>query len=690
MSDEIRIVREFPRKVREIENAWIPMSDGTRLAARIWLPEDAEQDPVPVILEYLPYRKRDGTVERDQLTHPYFAGNGYACLRVDMRGTGDSEGICRGEYLKQEQDDGLEVLDWAANQPWSTGRAGMIGISWGGFNGLQVAARQPESLKALITLCSTDDRYADDVHFMGGCVLTDKLGWGGTAFPIVMTPPDPAIVGPRWREMWKARLEGNGLWLLDWFRHQRRDDFYRHGSICENYGDVVCPVYAVGGWADGYTNPVFRLLAGLKGPRKGLVGPWGHKFPHFARPGPRIGFLQECLRWWDQWLKDMDTGIMREPMLRAWIEDPVPPRPYYDRMPGRWVAEPAWPAPGIETRELALGDDGLLGGAGSGARTICSPQTTGLAAGAWCGYGLDPDLSLDQRIDAGGSLVFETAPLEEDVEILGFPLLRAVVASDRPQAMLAATLSDVAPDGAATRISYGLLNLAHRESHARPAALEPGRAYAVRVQLNACGKRFAAGHRVRLAISTAYWPTAFPPPETVTLTLQTGESRLLLPVRAAQPADAELAPFAPPESGEPLSSTVLEQGAGYSRRVVIDQATGETLIEWTGDSGTRRHEHTGLEISMASQHRFGIKSDDPTAAWASADWQKGFARGDWRARLETTARVDALGDTFRVRARVRARDGDELIHDHEWDEAVPRDHVTPVWRWPIRGEPSPA
>ncbi len=679
MSDEIRVVRDFPRRVREIENTWIPMSDGTRLAARIWLPEDAEQDPVPVILEYLPYRKRDGTVARDHLTHPYFAGHGYACLRVDMRGTGDSEGVCRGEYLLQEQDDALEVLNWAARQPWSTGRAGMIGISWGGFNGLQVAARQPESLKAVITLCSTDDRYADDVHFMGGALLTDKLGWGGTAFPIAMTPPDPAIAGPRWREMWTDRLQGNGLWLLDWFRHQRRDEFYRHGSICENYADVVCPVYAVGGWADGYTNAVFRLLAELKGPRKGLVGAWGHKYPHFAKPGPRIGFLQECLRWWDQWLKDTDTGVMREPMLRAWIEDPVPPRPYYDRVPGRWVAEPAWPAPGIEMRELALGADGTLGGprAGeaAGARSICSPQTTGLAAGNWCGYGLDPDLSLDQRIDAGGSLVFETAPLEEEVEILGFPLLAASVAADRPQAMLAATLSDVAPDGTATRVSYGLLNLAHRDSHAEPSALEPGHAYAVRVQLNACGKRFVRGHRIRLALSTAYWPIAFPPPDAATLTVQMGESRLLLPVRSPRPSDADLAPFDPPESAEPLAPTVLEKGAGYLRRVTTDQATGHTLAERISDSGTVRHEHTGLEVSVASQHRFGIQADDPTTAWASADCQKGYARGDWRARLETTARVDATADAFRVRATLRAWEGDDLIHEGEWDESVPRDHA---------------
>ena len=670
--NEITVVTEFPRKVREIENCWIPMSDGTRLAARIWLPEDAEADPVPVILEYLPYRKRDGTVARDQLTHPYVAGHGYACVRVDMRGSGDSEGVCLGEYLQQEQDDALDVLAWLADQPWSTGRAGMIGISWGGFNGLQVAARRPPSLKAVITLCSTDDRYADDIHFMGGCLLTDKLGWGGTAFPIAMTPPDPALVGERWRDMWRERLENNGLWLLEWFRHQRRDEFYRHGSICENYADVEIPVYAVGGWADGYTNAIFRMLENLPGPRKGLIGPWAHKYPHFALPGPRIGFLQECLRWWDQWLKDQDTGIMAEPMLRAYVEDPIPPRPYYDQIPGTWVVEAAWPTESAQAKALTLGQDGMLGSSAAGSLAICSPQTTGMTSGSWCSYGVDPDLSLDQRIDAGGSLVFDTGSLDEDLEILGFPILEATVSSDRLCGQLAVTLSDLAPNGAATRVSYGLLNLTHRDSDAEPTALQPGEAYAIRVQLNACGKRFAKGHRIRLALSSAYWPIAFPSPEVVTLTVRTGTSRLLLPVRPPRPRDADLPAFPRPESAEPLRETVLRQGS-YRRHTSIDHTTGDTILERASDGGLVRHEHTGIELAISSVDRYGIRPNDPTSAWASADWSKSFSRGDWNATVETRTRVQALRDVFRVTAYLLARDGDQVVMEREWQEDVPRD-----------------
>jgi putative CocE/NonD family hydrolase len=236
------------RNVREIELEWIPMRDGTRLAARLFLPEDAEANPVPAILEYIPYRRRDSTRDGDNLTHPWFAAQGYACVRLDIRGTGDSEGIIRDEYLKQEQDDGVDAIAWIARQPWCTGKVGMMGISWGGFNSLQVAACRPEALKAIITVCSTDDRYADDMHYMGGCIVTDTIAWGTSFFGRMARPPDPLMVGEaHWRDMWRERLEGWEPPFITWLQHQHRDEFWKHGSICEEYGNVQCAVFAVGG-----------------------------------------------------------------------------------------------------------------------------------------------------------------------------------------------------------------------------------------------------------------------------------------------------------------------------------------------------------------------------------------------------------------------------------------------------------
>src|SRR6266481_2938898 len=241
---------QAPPGTREIENVFIPLKDRTLLAARIWLPADAESRPVPAILEYLPYRKRDGTAERDQLMHPYFAAHGYAAVRVDIRGTGESDGVLPDEYLKQEQDDCLEVLEWLAAQPWCTGACGMIGISWGGFNGLQVAARRPAQLKAVISVCSTDDRYADDVHYMGGCLLNDNLQWASVMFGYMSRTPDKALLGDAWRDVWLKRLQHQPLLVAHWLRHQRRDAYWKHGSICEAWGAIARPVYLVGGWAD--------------------------------------------------------------------------------------------------------------------------------------------------------------------------------------------------------------------------------------------------------------------------------------------------------------------------------------------------------------------------------------------------------------------------------------------------------
>ena len=305
----MRVVTDLPRPVRVVDHVWIPMPDGIRLGARIWLPADAEDDPVPAILEYIPYRKGDGTAVRDHPRHAYFAGHGYAVLRVDIRGSGESGGILHDEYLPQEQDDALEILRWIAAQPWCTGAVGMFGISWGGFNGLQVAAHAPPELKTVISLCSTDDRYADDVHYRGGSVLAlEMLSWGASMLSFNAIPPDPAVAGEGWRELWLERIDSVDPYEHEWLRHQRRDDYWKQGSVCEDYAAIECPVYAIGGWADGYSEAVFRLVKGLGPPSKGLLGPWSHAFPDDVEPGPAIGFLQECLRWWDRWLKGVDTG----------------------------------------------------------------------------------------------------------------------------------------------------------------------------------------------------------------------------------------------------------------------------------------------------------------------------------------------------------------------------------------------
>ena len=669
---------DFPHKVKTLHHVQIPLKDGVVLSATIWLPEDAEKNPVPAILEYLPYRKRDGTTERDALNHPYFAGHGYAGVRVDIRGSGESEGVLRGEYLKSEQDDCLEVLTWIAAQKWCSGNIGMIGISWGGFNGLQVAARRPKELKAVVSLCSTDDRYNDDIHFMGGALLVDKLIWGSTMFAYNAAPPDPALVGEKWRDMWQQRLDHSGFWLEEWHVRQRRDDLYKHGSVIEDYSAIECPVYLVGGWADGYTNPIFRMLEGLKCPRKGLIGPWAHKYPNFAYPGPRIGFLQETLRWWDKWLKGKETGIMDEPMLRVWMQDTVPPQPKYDERPGRWVAEASWPSPRIKPTVYPLAK-GELAAPGTKPAVqplaVCSPQTLGIFAGAWCPYGLAPDQPLDQRLEAGGSLVFDSELLQESLEFVGAPVMRLRIAADKPDALVAVTLSEVLPDGAVTRFSYGLLNLTHRNGHEKLAKLEPGKAYDVAITLNVCAQKLGVGSRLRVAIASAYWPTVWPSPEKTTLTVFTGDSGLELPVRPARAEDAKLAAFLPAENA-PRFGSVSVRPDQERAHTTFDLWAGTVVIdEFDGGGLTRIPEYDNWEYGASTHKVYTIKAEDPLSARADIVWKKEFGRGDFRVNIHAETHMSVERENFRLKATLDAYEGGARVYSKEWDLKIPRDHV---------------
>ncbi len=665
----------FARKVREIETCWIPIADGTRLAARLWLPEDAEQNPVPAILEYIPYRRRDGSVLGDTPRFRYLAGHGYAGVRVDIRGSGDSEGLLHDEYLLQEQLDGVEIIAWIARQIWCSGDVGMIGISWGGFNSLQVAAHRPPALKAIVTVCSTDDRYADDCHYMGGALLTDNLGWASTMFGYCSRPPDPAGVGGRWRAMWQQRLENVPLLNEIWTRHQRRDDYWRHASVCEDYSRIACAVYAVGGWADAYTNAIPRLLAGLSCPRKGLIGPWAHDYPERASPGPAIGFLQEQIRWWDHWLKGRDTGIMDEPMLRVWLQDSAKPAAQYAIRPGRWVAEPAWPSPRIETASWYLGKRSLAPQREGGGESVLvdSPQTTGVTWGVWCPYGAAGELPTDQRPDDGRSVCFDSEPLAGRLEILGAPVAHLSLACDRAQGLIAVRLSDVAPDGASTLVTYAVLNLTHRDGHAAPEPLEPGRRYDIRVQLNDAGHSFAPGHRLRLAISTAYWPMVWPAPERAQVTLAIGDSRLDLPVRPPRPEDAALPRFPAPEMAQPPEHDILRPGR-RDRTLFEDPVSGTTEV--TVHRGRAVDlKHIGLVIDHSGVERFRISGDDPLSAQAETQRTHLMQRGDWRIRTETRTAMTVTRETFLISATLDAYEGEVRIFSRAWTSTIPRDLV---------------
>ncbi|MBV2366835.1 CocE/NonD family hydrolase [Streptomonospora nanhaiensis] len=673
----MRTVTALPYKIIEERGIFIPMSDGVRLAARIWRPETDE--PVPAVLEFIPYRQRDLTAQRDSTIHPYQAGHGYASVRVDLRGSGDSEGVLQDEYLERELRDAEEILAWLSEQPWCSGRTGMMGISWGGFNALQVAARRPESLAAIVTLCSTDDRYADDVHYMGGCLLGDNLSWASTMFAYTSCPPDPAVVGDRWREMWRERLEHSGLWLDTWLRHQRRDDYWRHGSVCEDLSAIRTPVLAVSGWADGYSNAVFRLMEGLDVPRLGLIGPWSHKYPHLGVPGPAIGFLQQCVRWWDRWLKGVDNDVMDEPTLRIWMQESVPPSTAYAERPGRWVGEDSWPSPRVleHRRPLALHRIAAPGEeVEHDIATVQSPLTVGQFAGKWCSYNAPPDLPYDQREDDGGSVVFDSEVLTERLEILGAPVVNLEFTVDQPVAMASVRLSDVAPDGKATRVTYGLLNLTHAKGHDRPEELVPGERYRVAIPMNGVAQAFPPGHRLRVSVSTSYWPLAWPPPKPVVLTvLLEGGTDLVLPVRPTDtPDDVAPDPFGEAEGTPPLETEHVAPG-DEQWLVERDLVGYRSALKVVKDLGTVRFDDIDLEVTRRSEEVYTSEGDDFSSPCGSTEWLMRFRRGDWMVETVTKTVLTSTPDEFRINATLDAFEGEARVAARSWNTVVPRDHV---------------
>ena len=658
------------------EHIWITLSDGCRLGARLWLPENAARVKVPAVLEYIPYRKRDGTRARDDPMHGYFAEHGYAAIRVDMRGSGESDGHLADEYLKQEQDDALEVIAWIAKQPWCTGAVGMQGKSWGGFNALQIAARRPPALKAIITTFFTDNRYTDDIHYMGGCLLNDNLWWGSIMLAYQSRPLDPLIVGAGWREHWLERLEKLPFFPALWLAHQRYDDYWKHGSVCEDFAAIQCPVLAIGGWSDSYTNAVPRLLEGLKVPRLGIIGPWGHLYPHDGVPGPAIGYLQEALRWWDQWLKGRDTGIMNEPMLRAYVEDPVAPDGTRTFMPGHWVGERHWPSADITARRLYLGADRTLreGRGASAVLSVRSPQSHGKAAGEWMGAGCPGEHPTDQRLDDGGALLFDTSSLESEFSVLGAPVLHLRLAADARVAQLAVRLCDIAPDERVTRVSYQVLNLTHRDSHEHPTELEPGRYYDVSVTLNACGHRFLAGHRMRLAIGSAYWPIIWPAPFAATLSIRAGESFLELPVRQGH---AHSVAFEPPVHGPRTPITIVAPGI-VRRSTTQDHVSGETIYITEGiggvfGEGILRFDAVDVEIAHSMKRELAIRDDDPLSARYVLTQSYEMGREGWRTLVDIRAQMHADRAHFYLAGTLTARLNGAVVAERQWDVALARD-----------------
>jgi len=662
------------RPFRMVENEWIPLKDGTRLGARLWIPSGADASPVPVVWEYLPYRKRDFERHRDTEWAESFVPYGFAFARVDIRGTGDSDGVLLGEYLQQEQDDALEVIAWLARQPWSNGAVGMRGISWGGFNSLQTAALQPPALKAIMPNCATDNRYTDDAHYVGGALTLDNYDWGAEFKTVLVGPPDPAIVGDRWREMWLARLKATPPILAEWLSHQRYDGFWQHGSVAVDYSRIKCPVYAIDGQVDSYRDFLPRLLANLSVPRKGLFGPWGHRYPQLADPGPALDWVTEEVRWWSQWLLGVDTGIMNEPMLRAFLEDKTASEVWPKDVPGRWVTEPTWPSPRITPRTLFLNIGGLAEKAGPETVRVChSQETLGLTKREWYPWNLNIDLPPDQTPDDTRSVTFDGAPLTGNVEILGSPIVFVRVSSSQPVAKLVVRINEVTPEGKSWSVSYGVLNLTHRDGHENPTALVPGQRYDVRVPCYFTAHRFKKGNRIRVAISESIWPLLWPSPKPVTLELVTGVSHLSLPIR---PNETTSAPMPIGILADRVEKSVEANPAELKNYTITQtgpDAEGHVILHKQLRDPPETLADTGTTMSGGSDWTMSITAGDPNSSVWKLEWFSHLERPGWNTTVRSTLELTSTAEEFRIRESIHALEGETAVFERHWDNRIKRD-----------------
>ncbi len=487
-------------------------------------------------------------------------------------------------------------------------------------------------------------------------------------------PQDPQVVGDTWRENWLDRLENTPPFVEKWLSHQRRDSYWKHGSICEKYADITIPVFAVSGWQDGYTNPVFRLIENLPN-SKGIIGPWAHEYPEVATPEPTIGFLQECLKWWDKWLKGIETGIMDGPKLVTWMQESELPFVSYDERPGKWLGDKEWPSKNIKTKALWLDGKELAEEAKKGqVFSLASVQEHGFYAGVFCPFGEAGDLASDQRLENGKSVVFTSKPLKETIELLGSPVFKAELSSDQDNALLAVRLSDKAPTGESTLISWGILNLNHLKGQEQPEKLVAGQKYKIEIALNVLGQQIPQGNSLELALSPTYWPQAWPSPKPVTLSVYSGQdTRLELPVRRPQTDDGKGITFANPETAAVLEREVTRDGQ-RTRKLCHDLIAGEWKLEDFSDEGERTILENGIEHGSKNKNTYIICQNDPLSAQALCDWELKVGRKDWQTTIKTQSKMTCDADNFYLLNSLWAYENEEEIFKKTWTKTIPRDY----------------
>src|SRR5579871_437880 len=646
--------------VRIMEPVWIPVRGGLKLAARLWIPDGATDERYPAVLEYIPYRTFDRYRALDDRWGKALAAQGIVFARVDIRGSGNSEGLLEDEYLASEQEDACDVIAWLAAQPWCNGAVGMRGISWGGFAALQVAALRPPALKAIVAMCATDSRFRNDAHYVGGLPGLTNLKWAAGFELVMASPPDPAVIGDQWEESWRARLEATPSIAARWLAHDWSDAYWRHGSVGLEPDMIACPVLLVGGWADPYTQSLERVFADLEAPVEAIVGPWGHTYPDLAQPGPGLDWQKEEIRWWRRWLCDCvdDEDV---PKLRFFLAETTPAQTGMKELPGHWTAERTWPSPHIREETLHLASGGLSNEPASGGLAYSGTKIVGLATPEWIPYA-SSELPRDQSEDDARSLVFEFV-LDAPRDVVGVPRLRLRLASDKPLAAVAARLCEVDAEGRSWLVSYAILNLCFSNGFdAEPSRLEPGTLYDVELALAPVAHRFDAGARLRLALSDGLWPLTWPAPERATLTFELAGCALHLPVRAY--------------AADQVFPMRLQRG-GFSRgepTLAIDERGGGSAIvtgrwsEWSQEIAATK---TVLSGNGPDMELFCDPAEPLRTRWRVSQSSR-YRRDAWDCEVRAEIVMSATRTHYIIEERLEAMKNERPLFSRTRRDEIPR------------------
>lgn len=650
-----------------LKRAGIRMPDGVTLAVTLYMPKGALPGArFPALLNYLPYRKDDDEAQEQYGLFSYFARRGFVGAAVDIRGFGDSGGKPPDrEYSAQEQADGEQIIAWLARQPWSNGKVGMFGISWSGFNSIQLAMRNPPALKAIVAVAATEKLFKEDVHYIDGVAhidefeLTMDLGQGRSGAPDYSLAPD--VIGPRM---------SSRPWSLTYLEHQRDGAFWH--SPERPLSSIHVPCFLIGGLHDGYRDSIPRMLTQASAPVKAWIGPWNHAWPDGSDYGPLYGWREQAVRWFDYWLKGRNTGVLSDPKLMIYLQHAYPPGPQDQTLPGVWRAYGGWPPQGAYWERLFLQPDHALRteAKASGQDELRYVPSSGAESGIfWWG-----DLHPDMRSFDAYSLVYDTQPLADDTAITGFPHVTLQASATAPLADWVARLEDVAPDGRVTLVTGADLDGAQRDSMAEPKALDPGKVYPFSFDLHLASYVFPKGHRIRLALSNAMWPTLWPTPYAMDTTVELGGKQASwielprVPLTGPGPPPSLLPPPSAIEKPADITGGGFDWPGSYE---VQRDENGHTRVVWEG--GYDVHYKWGT-FHDAEKLTYSIDDAHPADATDVGDivnvQHVGAHTLTWRGHL--LIRSDLHNFYYRY-TRAVLRDGKSVM-TRTWKETIPRDH----------------